>query len=340
MKILITGGCGFLGSNLASYGALAGCEILVFDNLSRNGSSKNREWLSSHANIQFIEGDVSEFQQVSDVISYFSPDAIFHLAGQVAMTTSISNPIYDMKTNIEGTVNVLESIRRENKDIKLIFSSTNKVYGDLKEYDYRVQGKRYVCDAFLNGVSEHAPLNFQSPYGCSKGAADQYVNDYHRIYGIQTVVFRHSSMYGGRQFPTEHQGWVGWFCSEYLNIALGKSLDQIRISGSGLQVRDLLHADDMCELYFAALTDFNKVSGNVFNIGGGMRNSLSLLELFDILGEYFSIDPEIVKGKMRVSDQKIFVADLNKIQAHIDWTPKKSFHLGLSEYLDWIKHEQ
>lgn len=339
MKILITGGCGFLGSNLASYGAELGYDIMLFDNLSRLGSEQNKDWLLSQGNIQFCFGDIIDAEQVQIIFSKFSPDIVFHLAGQVAMTTSIRSPMLDMQTNVIGTLNVLECARKKNNNTKIIFSSTNKVYGDLEGFEYQVVNKRYECSAFENGVSEKVPLDFRSPYGCSKGAADQYVLDYNRIYGLETVVFRHSSMYGGRQYPTEDQGWVGWFCSEVNRISLGEKQNKIIISGNGFQVRDLLNSEDMCKLYFNALSVMPQISGQAFNIGGGIENSLSLLELLEFLSEYFSVDIEIDRKETRQSDQKIFIADLTKIKKSVNWSPQKPFEDGLAEYIKWIRHE-
>ena len=217
-KILINGGCGFLGSNLASYGIKNGYDITVFDNLSRLGSSKNLEWLRSLGNFTFIHGDTRNKNDLETVIKNGKFDAVFHLAGQVAMTTSIENPYKDFEINAMGAVSLLDSIRKYSPGTAVFFSSTNKVYGDLEQYDYEETATRYVCRQFPDGFDESVPLDFRSPYGCSKGAADQYMLDYHRIFGIKTTVFRHSSMYGARQFATYDQGWVGWFVAKALGL--------------------------------------------------------------------------------------------------------------------------
>lgn len=218
-ELLITGGCGFLGSNLASEGIKRGYKVTVFDNMSRKGAWDNYKWLSTLGKFTFIHGDIRNRGDIQNVISNNSFNEIFHLSGQVAMTTSIANPYNDFMINAEGTLNLLESVRTCSPESHVIFSSTNKVYGDLEQFDYSENETRYVCDSHPNGFDERITLDFHSPYGCSKGAADQYMLDYHRIFGLNTTVFRHSSMYGARQFATSDQGWVGWFCKKPLRKA-------------------------------------------------------------------------------------------------------------------------
>src|SRR6185369_403089 len=208
MKLLITGGCGFLGSNLAAHALKRGDELLVFDNLYRNGSLHNLRWLQEQGRFCFVHGDIRNANDVQRLISEFCPDAIFHLAGQVAMTTSIANPRMDFEVNAMGSHNLLEAVRLHAPDAAVLYSSTNKVYGDLEQFNYRETDTRYECLDRPAGFDEMTTLDFHSPYGCSKGAADQYMLDYARIFGLKTVVFRHSSMYGGRQFATYDQGWV------------------------------------------------------------------------------------------------------------------------------------
>ncbi len=214
MKLLITGGCGFLGTNLAAEAIRRGYDVTVFDNLSRKGANENRAWLVSMGKVKFIKADIRDQSIVSETIKRLKPDAVFHLAGQVAMTTSIADPRLDFETNTVGTINVLEAVRAYSPEALITYSSTNKVYGDLEWVDYVEIATRWLASGYPNGFSEAIPLDFRSPYGCSKGAADQYMLDYHRMFGLNTVVFRHSSMYGGRQFATYDQGWVGWFCSQ------------------------------------------------------------------------------------------------------------------------------
>lgn len=340
MKILITGGCGFLGSNLAAYGIRNEMEITVFDNLSRIGSEQNLEWLRKLGKFQFVHGDIRNKGDVERVIKEEQFDAVFHLAGQVAMTTSIDNPYKDFEINTKGTIHVLEAIRNYSPSTLMFYSSTNKVYGDLEQYTYERFNDRYICKEWENGFDETVPLDFHSPYGCSKGAADQYLLDYYRIFGVKTVVFRHSSMYGGRQFATYDQGWIGWFCQKAVEIKEGKLKEAFTISGNGCQVRDILHAEDMVNLYYTALFSKDMVYGQAYNIGGGMSQSLSLLELFSMLEEMLDIKMEYTQIPVRESDQKVFVADISKIQNVIGWSPKVSTREGISRMLQWVQGKE
>ena len=337
MKILINGGCGFLGSNLASYGIKNGYDITVFDNLSRLGSAQNLEWLKSLGNFTFIHGDTRNRNDVETIIKNGKFDAVFHLAGQVAMTTSIENPYKDFEINAMGALNLLDSLRKYSPDTAVFFSSTNKVYGDLEQYDYEEGEKRYTCKQFPNGFDESVHLDFRSPYGCSKGAADQYMLDFYRIYGIKTTVFRHSSMYGSRQFATYDQGWVGWFVAKAIELYNNPDAEPFTISGNGKQVRDILHADDMINLYYTALQNVDKVCGNAYNIGGTMAQSLSLLDLFDMLNEVLGIKMKYTQLPVRCSDQKVFVADITKIQSKIGWIPKVTARKGIEKMVRWVK---
>ncbi len=337
MKVLINGGCGFLGSNLASYGIAHGYDIAVFDNLSRLGASRNLEWLRSIGSFTFIHGDTRNKNDVETVIRNNHFDAVFHLTGQVAMTTSIENPYKDFEINAIGALNLLDSLRKYSPDTAVFFSSTNKVYGDLEQYDYIENEKRYTCRQFPNGFDESVPLDFRSPYGCSKGCADQYMLDYYRIFGIRTTVFRHSSMYGSRQFATYDQGWVGWFVQKAIELYNNPNADPFTISGNGKQVRDILHADDMVSLYYTALANVDRVCGNAYNIGGTMAQSLSLLELFDMLDELLGIKMKYTWLPVRCSDQKVFVADIAKIQSKIGWVPKVTAREGIEKMVGWVR---
>jgi CDP-paratose 2-epimerase len=340
MKILITGGLGFLGSNLAAKASKAGHQIYIFDNHSRTGALENKRWLQeNYPDIEVQLGDVSNFEVAKDSFQKFQPDAVAHLAGQVAMTTSISDPMLDFNTNALGTVNVLKCILESEKKIPILYSSTNKVYGDLEQFDYDIKGLRYQCLNFPNGFDESIPLEFHSPYGCSKGAADQYILDFHRIYDIPGIVFRHSSIYGGRQFSTADQGWIGWFCKQALLIKQGQ-IDQIEISGTGNQVRDLLFADDAVSLYLKAIESSESLKGNAFNIGGGMSNSLSLNELFVMLEKKLGIDISIKRNENRASDQKVFVANTQKIESYLTWSPKISKDQGIDRMIEWVQSQQ
>lgn len=336
MKILITGGCGFLGSNLAKYAAENGNEVLLFDSLRREGSLLNLQWLRGLGKFSFIHGDVRSPEEIFSAVRDFKPAAVFHLAGQVAMTTSIASPRTDFEINALGSLNLLEAVRRYSPSAAVIYSSTNKVYGDLDQFTYRTKKNRYICLEKPLGFDEATPLEFHSPYGCSKGAADQYMLDYARIFGLKTVVFRHSSMYGGRQFATYDQGWIGWFCQKAIDQAKGEK-EAFTISGNGKQVRDVLHAEDMQRLYFSALKNISAAAGQAFNVGGGPANSLSLLELLDLLGKitgkklkYRRIDP-------RESDQKVFVADIGKARRILGWEPRVSSHDGISRMVSWLE---
>lgn len=338
MKLLITGGCGFLGSNLAKYGIENGYEITIFDNLSRLGSVQNLEWLKNAGDFQFVHGDIRNKNDVESLIKFNEFDAIFHLAGQVAMTTSIENPYKDFETNTIGTINLLDSIRKYSPATSIQYSSTNKVYGDLLQFDYIEEKSRYICPEFPNGFSESVPLEFHSPYGCSKGSADQYMLDFSRIFGLKTVVFRHSSMYGSRQFSTYDQGWVGWFCQKAIDKKQNPSADPFNISGNGKQVRDILHAEDMIQLYYMALNNIEKIHGQAFNIGGTMPQSLSLLELFALLEDILSVKLEYTELPPRESDQLVFVADVTKIHNYIGWTPKVTSKQGVEEMINWLEN--
>lgn len=337
MKLLITGGCGFLGSNLASDALARGDELVVFDNLYRNGSRENLTWLQTQGKFTFEHGDTRNQNDITRVIQSFKPDAIFHLAGQVAMTTSIANPRMDFEVNVMGTHNLLEAVRQHAPNAIVVYSSTNKVYGDLEQYTYSETETRFQCIERPNGFNEQTQLDFHSPYGCSKGAADQYMLDYARIFGLKTVVFRHSSMYGGRQFATYDQGWVGWFCQKTVETSKGLLKEPFTISGTGKQVRDVLHADDMKRLYMAAVNHIDSAKGQAFNIGGGIENSLSLLELFALLEKIANVKLRYTKLPVRESDQRVFVSDLAKAKQLLNWQPMVSAQEGVARMLEWVR---
>lgn len=335
MKLLITGGCGFLGSNLASDAISRGDDLVVFDNLYRNGSRDNLAWLLTQGKFTFEHGDIRNQNDITRIVQRFQPDAIFHLAGQVAMTTSISNPRMDFEVNVGGTHNLLEAVRQYAPQASVVYSSTNKVYGDLEQYTYEETETRFQCVEHPNGFNERTQLDFHSPYGCSKGAADQYMLDYARIFGLNTVVFRHSSMYGGRQFATYDQGWVGWFCQKAIEISRGQLKQPFTISGTGKQVRDVLHADDMKRLYMAALCNIEQARGQAFNIGGGIDNSLSIIELFSQLESITEIKMNYEKLPVRESDQRVFIADISKAKAILNWSPQIASAAGVLKMIEW-----
>ena len=337
MKYLITGGCGFLGSNIASEILQKQIgEVLVFDNLTRMGSDKNLSWLKTLGPVKFVQGDTSDFAFLSDTVKAYQPDIVFHLAGQVAMTTSIQNPRLDFNTNVLGGFNILESVRQFCPSAGVIFSSTNKVFGDLEQFNYTETATRYECVEFPDGFAENVGLDFHSPYGCSKGATDQYMLDYHRIFKLKTAVFRHSSMYGSRQFGTFDQGWISWFCQKALETKKNPNTT-FTISGTGKQVRDVLHAKDMINLYLSAAKNIDKIQGQAFNIGGGKENSLSLLELFALLERLLGVKLNYTKLPPRESDQKVFIADITKAAEMLEWKPKVGKEEGIKEILSWLE---
>ncbi len=338
MKLLITGGCGFLGSNLAKTALDKGYELAVLDNLSRVGSRQNLEWLKTCGSFKFVEGDTRSQSMVEALVSEFRPEAVFHLAGQVAMTTSLADPRSDFDTNVVGGMNILDAVRRKAPNAVVIYSSTNKVYGDLGHIDFYEEDTRYIARGYERGFDESLPLNFQSPYGCSKGAMDQYMLDFHRMFGVNTIVFRHSSIYGGRQFSTFDQGWIGWFVSQALLVAKKSEVPfPISIAGTGKQVRDVLFASDIVNCYFQALKNSTRAVGQAFNIGGGMGNSLSILELFKILENALNVQLSVQTSPWRLSDQKVFVADNSKAGRLFGWKPQITAKEGVSKMIEWMR---
>lgn len=335
MRYLITGGCGFLGSNLAAEVLRKGEELFIFDNLTRHGSELNLNWLRSLGNFKFFQSDIRSYNDVEYAIMEAKPDIVFHLAGQVAMTTSLANPRLDFEINVLGGNNLLECVRKYCPHAIVTYSSTNKVYGDLENMKLIEKEKRYVAEGYENGFDENLPLDFQSPYGCSKGATDQYMRDYYRMFGIRTIVFRHSSIFGERQFSTYDQGWIGWFISQAIQQKNDKSVKPFTISGNGKQVRDVLFAPDIVTCYFRAISQIEKTAGNVYNIGGGIGNSLSLLELFDMLENYIGVKLSFEKLAWRKSDQKVFVADLRKAKTNFNWGPDINMADGIKNMIEW-----
>lgn len=338
-----------MGSNLAASFLEEGAEVIVIDALLRTGGEANREWLKglakSPSQIRFFHFDIADEALVEEVFQKHSPfDFICHVGGQVAMTTSLVDPRRDLRTNVLGTFNVLEAMRKYSPNALLAYSSTNKVYGDLERLRYVETATRYTVPDFPGGFDESLPLDFASPYGCSKGAADQYVRDWHRNYGLKTVVFRHSSIYGGRQFATFDQGWIGWFCQKALEQEAaqreGREPGAFTIAGTGKQVRDVLHAEDLVRLYRAANARSDQVAGEIFNIGGGVGNSLSLLELFSLLEGALRLERKLVykPTPRRQSDQDFFVADIRKAAALLQWSPQVCSEEGIRRMLAWLRN--
>jgi len=337
MRYLITGGCGFLGSNLAAEILKNGHELFVFDNLYRTGTENNLKWLQSLGRFKFYHSDIRSYNDVEYAIRDSRPDVIFHLSGQVAMTTSLDNPRFDFEVNVLGGNNVLEAVRKFAPEAIVTYSSTNKVYGDLEWIEYEETETRFKAIGYDNGFDESISLDFQSPYGCSKGATDQYMLDYSKMFGLKTIVFRHSSIFGGRQFATIDQGWIGWFVKQALDIKKGILKEPFTISGTGKQVRDVLFADDLINCYFSAVENINVTSGKAFNIGGGMENSLSLLELFDFLEDHLSVKMNFERLPVRQSDQKVYVADITKAKQIFNWAPQIESRKGLIRMIEWVE---
>ena len=344
MKVLVTGGCGFLGSNLASSFLKKGDEVVIIDNLSREGSEKNLKWLQLQAEkgqLHFFKNDICKQSSTSEIFEECkSFDYVCHVAGQVAMTTSLSDPRTDMNTNVIGTFNILECVRKYCNNALIAYSSTNKVYGDLEWIKTKETKTRYVMPEYSRGINETIPLDFSTPYGCSKGAADQYVKEWGRVYGLNTVVFRHSSIYGGRQYASFDQGWVGWFCKKAIEQkqqrVKGTNAEHFTISGTGKQVRDVLHANDLVSLYQLAYKNKDRLHGEVFNIGGGVKNSLSLIELFNHLAKSLELE-ELRYNKLprRSSDQDSFIACIDKAQEKLGWYPQWNYEDGIDKMIEW-----
>jgi CDP-paratose 2-epimerase len=334
-----------LGSNVAAHFLREGWNVTVIDALFRKGGQTNLDWLRSQgdaARFEFFKHDLAEEAGVNRVFKERGPfDFVCHLAGQVAMTTSLSDPRRDLLTNVLGTFNVLESARHLSPDALLAYSSTNKVYGDLEQVRYEETPSRHITPDHPHGFDESVPLDFASPYGCSKGSADQYVRDWHRNFGLKTVVFRHSSIYGGRQFATFDQGWIGWFCLKAIeqqrDLKAGKTPEPFAIAGDGKQVRDVLRGEDLVRLYAAAYEHRDRVAGEIFNIGGGRENSLSLLELFELLGRLTGTTLVYTRNPPRQSDQKVFVADIRKAARLLDWRPAIDKVEGITRMLGWVE---
>ncbi|WP_179415485.1 NAD-dependent epimerase/dehydratase family protein [Mucilaginibacter sp. E4BP6] len=336
MRYLITGGCGFLGSNLAAEVLRNGDELFVFDNLYRTGTENNLTWLKSLGKFKFYHSDIRSYNDVENVILDSKPDVVFHLAGQVAMTTSLDNPRLDFEINVIGGNNVLEAVRKFAPNAIVTYSSTNKVYGDLEWVEYLETKSRFIAKGYEQGFDENVPLNFQSPYGCSKGATDQYMLDYNKMFGLKTIVFRHSSIFGGRQYATADQGWIGWFVKQAIDIKKGLLKEPFTISGTGKQVRDVLFADDLINCYFSAIRNIDSTQGKAFNIGGGYNNSLSLLELFGELENSLDIKMDFTRLPVRQSDQKVYIADITKANEIFSWAPLISKATGLQRMINWV----
>jgi CDP-paratose 2-epimerase len=327
-KWIVTGGAGFIGANAVRRLAELGIESVIVDNLSRATAPLNVEWLEREVSGAFtlVERDVRDRDAIARVVrAHDDAAAVLHLAGQVAVTTSVADPAADFETNALGTFNVLESVREHAPAAVFVNASTNKVYGQLERHRIDELDSRYADADFPRGVTEEHPLDPHSPYGCSKAAGDVYVLDYARIYGLRTTSFRQSCIYGPRQFGLEDQGWVAWFA---IASRLGRPLT---VFGTGKQVRDLLHVDDLISLYVKAVEEPSLVAGRALNVGGGAANTLSLLELLERLGQ-----PDVAFADERPGDQKVFVADVSLARDVLGWEPTTALDDGLDELIAWV----
>lgn len=333
MKVLITGGAGFIGCNAADRFLAEGSDVTVLDDLSRKGSEKNLEWLQKkYPKMSFVKADIrQDLPLLAKAVE--GKDVVLHLAAQVAVTTSVTDPRTDFEINALGTFNVLEAVRKSKSRPIVLYSSTNKVYGGMDDINVVERNGRYAYDK-LEGASEDQPLDFHSPYGCSKGCADQYVCDYARIYGLRTVVFRQSCIYGYRQFGVEDQGWVAWFTIAAL---LDKKLT---IYGDGKQVRDVLFIEDLVDAYKLAIENIDMTAGKVYNIGGGPKFTMSLLELISLLENNLKKKIPYSFADWRPGDQKVFICDIKRALRDFGWEPKVGPKEGVEKLSDWVKENK
>ena len=328
--IIITGGAGFIGVNASDRFAKEGWDVVILDNLSRKGTDLNLAWLQARCDVNFIKVDIREADRVANVFKEIKPDVVLHLAAQVAVTTSVVNPREDFEINALGTFNVLEAVRLHSPESFFINASTNKVYGKMEDLGIVERNGRYEYQDLITGVPESRGLDFHSPYGCSKGVADQYVIDYSRVYDLKTVTFRQSCIYGPRQFGIEDQGWVAWF-------TIAAMLDkEITVYGDGKQIRDVLHVDDLINAYQSAIDNQEQVQGCALNIGGGPNNTLSLLELLDYLEGSLHKKITPLWSDWRPGDQPVFVCDLSHAKEKMNWQPSISVDQGVVKLIDWV----
>ncbi|HNC07629.1 MAG TPA: GDP-mannose 4,6-dehydratase [Anaerolineales bacterium] len=333
---LVTGGAGFIGSNYVQRLLWRGEKVTIYDNFSRGGAPRNLEWLKAEFGdntFGVMVGDVRDASRITEAAA--SADVIVHLAGQVAVTTSVTNPRDDFESNALGTFNVLEAARASGRKPIVIYASTNKVYGGMEDVELFEEPTRWRYKDLVGGCPETQPLDFHSPYGCSKGTGDQYVRDYARIYDLPTVVFRQSCIYGPRQFGIEDQGWVAWFI---IAAVMGRNLT---IYGDGKQVRDILHVEDLIQAYDLAVEKIDTARGQVYNLGGGPANVMSIWAEFGpkleaMLGK--KLDP--ARGDWRPGDQRVFYADVSKAKHELGWEPKINVDEGVTRLFDWVKANQ
>ena len=329
-NVLVTGGCGFIGVNLVHRLLGRGEHVHIFDDFSRRGSEKNLAWLHKlHGNnFQVTRGDVRNVEAIAHAAR--DADIIYHFAAQVAVTTSVNDPRSDFEINALGTFNTLEAARASGRAPIFIFASTNKVYGAMEDLAIVEKPTRYAYRD-IQGFDESRPLDFHSPYGCSKGAGDQYVRDYYRIYGLRTVVFRQSAIYGARQFGVEDQGWMAWFI---IAAVLGR---RITIYGDGKQVRDMLHVEDLLDAYDAAVTNIDRVAGRVYNMGGGRERTISVwAEFGPMLEKLFARRIDVTYSNWRTGDQKVCVYDISRAESELGWKQKFGLETGIEDLYHWV----
>jgi CDP-paratose 2-epimerase len=331
--ILITGGAGFIGCNVAHRLLSQGRRVLLFDNLSRAGVERNLRWLrDTHGDRLEAEiADVRDATALRQAVQRVSH--VFHFAAQVAVTTSLDDPVHDFTVNARGTLNLLEAIRTAEQPPSLVFTSTNKVYGGLEDVPLVVTGGRYEPESEVlrvGGIGEDRPLDFHSPYGCSKGTADQYVLDYARSFGVRSVVFRMSCIYGPHQYGNEDQGWVAHFL---LQAVAGRP---IMLYGDGRQVRDVLFVEDLVDAFQLAHRNIDRLAGQAFNIGGGATNTTSLLELLELIGELHGVQPEVAHHPWRTGDQRYYVSDTRRFHEATGWRPRIGVIEGVRRLYEWL----
>lgn len=335
MKHLVIGGAGFIGSNVVSHYLRRGDDVVIYDNFMRRGTEANLAWLKRQGKPTVIRGDIRDNESLARAFAEHSDvDTVFLLAAQVAVTTSVADPREDFEINAVGSFNVLEAVRRYTPGAVLLYSSTNKVYGGMEDTVIVERDGRYQYRDLVGGISEAQPLDFHSPYGCSKGSADQYVRDYARIYGLRSVVLRQSCIYGYRQFGVEDQGWVAWFT---IAATLGRP---ITIYGDGKQVRDLLFVGDLVDAYQRAIERVDVAQGKVYNIGGGPSNQASLLEVLAHLERVIGKPIPLSYDDWRPGDQRACVMDISKAKRELGWEPKVGVPEGVERLARWVSENR
>jgi CDP-paratose 2-epimerase len=334
-RILLTGGAGFIGCHLADRYLSQGRQVTVLDNLERKGGEANVAWLRQrHGDrLDLLVADIAERSwEIERVVA--STSVVFHMAAQVAVTTSVADPRRDFDVNLLGTFNLLEAARQAREPPIFLYASTNKVYGGLEDLQIELGESGYCLPERPDGIGEDEPLDFHSPYGCSKGGADQYLRDYARIFGVPTVVFRQSCIYGTRQFGIEDQGWVAHFV---ISAVLGRPLT---IYGDGRQVRDALYIDDLLDAFDAAVEGIDVTRGRVYNIGGGPTHTASPLGLLRSLEEILEKKIEVDFSDWRPGDQKVYISDIRRAQHDFGWAPKTDLPTGLRHLVEWVQGNQ